>query len=156
MYINYGKFINESLEQLQQLEQKEKQAIVLRRLQLLRLLKSGQAKNMEEAALLVGISTVQARRMWSNHKKYGLEIAITCLKPGRRNQLWLSRAETDLQERVTKGYYRSLRQVQEFLLKKYKLSYTQAGVWHLLKTLNLQLMPKRAKSGYKFKGNSLK
>jgi predicted transcriptional regulator len=84
MQINYREAIKESPKELLKLEQKEKSAIVLKRLQLLRLLKSGQAKSMEEAAGIVGISTVQARRMWFQYKRAGLEIALICLKPGEK------------------------------------------------------------------------
>ncbi|MDO1450359.1 hypothetical protein Q0590_29050 [Rhodocytophaga aerolata] len=156
MYVNYQELISQSVEELRQLEQKQKEVVLLKRLQVLRLLKSGQAKNMEEAATLVGISAVQARRLWREYKRFGLDIALICLKPGKNSRLKLTSAALHIEARVTSGYFRSLKQVQEFLLKKYQVGYTQAGVWHLLKTLNLELMPKKARRGYKAKGKQLK
>lgn len=144
MYINYPHLIKESLEALSQQEAKQTQAILLRRFQLLRLLKSGQVTSMVQAANLIGLSTVQARRIWKQYTKWGIQVTDIALKPGRKSRL-NSRQESELSERVTKGILRSLKMVQKYLFNKYKLSYTGAGVWYLLKSLNLQLMPKKAK-----------
>jgi transposase len=144
MRIQYTLLIKESLEVLSDLEAKQTQAILLRRFQLLRLLKSGQAKSMEQAASLIGLSTVQARRIWKQYTQWGIQVTDVALKPGRRSRLD-SKEESELSERVTKGTLRSLKQVQKYLIVKHKLSYTESGVWYLLKSLNLKFIPKKAK-----------
>lgn len=70
--IDYPNLIKESVSELKGLEKKENNARLRLRIQLLRLLKSAEVKQVKQVGLLLGISAKHAYQLWHRYRDKGL------------------------------------------------------------------------------------
>ena len=72
MYIAYPQAISESVADLREHEQRLRGTPAAPRVQMLRLLKSGEATNVPHVAALVGYSPRHVQRWWQTYRTEGL------------------------------------------------------------------------------------
>ncbi len=88
MYIAYPQVISETVAQLRECEQRVRGTVAAPRVQMLRLLKGGEATNVPQVATLVGYSPRQIQRWWQTYRTAGLAALIRIYHPaGKPTQL---------------------------------------------------------------------
>jgi transposase len=88
MRIRYATAIAESDAELEQVERHQRDRKVGLHVRVLRLLKSGQARNLTEAAQLVGYSKAQVTRWWERYRAGGLTALLQPeVHQGRQSQM---------------------------------------------------------------------
>jgi len=131
--LDYVVEITEDADTLFTLERQAHHPKELQRLQLLRLLKSGLAMTMPEAAALVGISHSTADRHWRTYKREGL--AAMCSLAYKGGQVRLSaEALHRLDQRCAEGFP-TLQSAVVWVEETFAVSYTPAGIWTLFQRL---------------------
>src|SRR3954452_9549585 len=101
--INYPQVIRQEPEQLREREQQLRGTVLVARVRLLRLLKTGQAHNLRHAAELLGYSTVQVTRGWERSRQVGLSGLLTGkARPGRPSRMTTA-AWRGLQQQMKAG-----------------------------------------------------
>lgn len=134
MRINYPKAIQESVEDLATHEQRMRGHKAATRLLLLRLLKSGQAKHLTEAAAVVGYSPSQVQRWWQRYQAGGLAaIEHEPPHPGQPTRL-TPEARADLHAAMRRGEVATLAEARHYLLEHWGIAYQSLnGVWWQLR-----------------------
>ena len=72
-HINYAYVIKENRKELQRLEKRHRYTHLFHRVKMLRLLKSGECRNLGEAAEALGYSWRQCQRWFATYREGGLE-----------------------------------------------------------------------------------
>lgn len=134
MRIKYPQTIGEIEAELAQLEHQlrgTKQAV---RVQMLRLLKSGQAASLGAVAPLVGYSQVQCTRWWEEYRREGLHALVQPPEyPGRPSQL-TAEARADLHAAMERGEIATLEAARQYLDTHWQIAYASGkGVWKQLR-----------------------
>lgn len=129
MGIRYAEAITESDEALAQVEQEHcgsKEGLHIR---VLRLLKSGQAQNLTEAASLVGYSKPQVTRWWETYRTKGLSALLQRpVHPGRPSRM-TDAALTHLQTAMAQGAIATIEQARQYVAAQDQLVYqSQQGI----------------------------
>lgn len=109
MRTNYPRAIRQDPAQLQESERPLRGTPLASRVRLLRLLKTGQARSLPEAADLLGYSTVQVTRWWACYRQRGLTgLLKKPTHPGRPSQLttaaWRGLQQEMRAGRITPGW----------------------------------------------------
>jgi transposase len=134
MRINYAKAIGESVEELASHEHRLRGRKAATRLRLLLLLKSGQAKNLGEAAALVGYSSSQVVRWWERYRAGGLQaVEHEPHHPGQPTRL-TPEARADLHQAMRRGEVATLADARRYLRDHWGIEYQSInGVWWQLR-----------------------
>lgn len=106
------------------------------RLQLLRLLKSGQAENIPRVAHMVGMTPDNAAKLFKRYREEGLEGFLQLKYRGRRSRL-TSEQEQKLQS-ATVPHFRTLNQGQAWIAENFKVRYTLGGTSVLFDRLGIK------------------
>lgn len=106
------------------------------RLQLLRLLKSGQAENIPHVARMVGMSTDNAAKLFKRYRQEGLEGFLQLQYLGRRPRLTTAQ-EHQLQS-ATVAHFRTLHEGQVWIAENFKVHYTLGGTSVLFDRLGVK------------------
>lgn len=131
--IRYPEVISETVDELQQRERALRGQATQARVQLLRLLKSGQVRSLVAAAPLVGYGERTVNRWWKCYQTDGLE-ALVATKPRRGPRSRLSAAAwDDLAAAMRRGEIATLRDAQHYLQEHHQLSYSLNGIWWQLR-----------------------
>lgn len=138
--IHYPSAIRESMEALTTLERDLRGQPTQPRIQLLRLLKSGQARTLVLAAPLLGYSERTVNRWWKRYQTDGLDgLLAQRPRPGKRSQL-TEAAWTDLEAAMLGGEIATLKDAQRFLTAQHDIHYQSlGGVWWMLRQRNVRL-----------------
>jgi len=130
--INYPQVIRQEPEQLREREQQLRGTVLVARVRLLRLLKTGQAHNLRHAAELLGYSTVQVTRWWERYRQVGLSGLLTGkARPGRPSRMTTA-AWRGLQQQMKAGRISRLEEARQYLRAHWKINYASVnGVWRL-------------------------
>jgi transposase len=133
MRIKYAAAISESDGELEQAERDHrgrKEGIHVR---VLRLLKSGQAHNLREAAALVGYSYPQVIRWWERYRAGGLAALLQpAVHPGRPSQMTPD-ALTRLQTAMEQGEIATIEQARQYVATHDQIVYhSQDGIAKVL------------------------
>ncbi len=130
MRIRYSVAIGESLDELAAHERRLRGSKAAVRVRLLCLLKSGQAKNLAEAAALVGYSKTQAVRWWERYRAGGL--AALEQEPhysGQKARL-TAEARADLDAAMRRGEIGTLEEARAYLRNRWSIEYQSVnGIW---------------------------
>lgn len=131
--IDYPRAIRESVEELAALERDLRGHPTQPRVQLLRVLKSGQARTLVLAAPLIGYGERTVNRWWKTYQTVGLERLLEHRpRPGKRSQL-TELAWADLEAAMTRGEIATLKDAQRFLAAQHGIQYQSlGGVWWML------------------------
>jgi transposase len=138
--IHYPGAIRESIEELTALERELRGQPTQPRIQLLRVLKSGQARTLVLAAPVVGYGERTVNRWWKRYQTDGLDgLLAQRPRPGKRSQL-TEVAWADLEAAMTRGEIATLKDAQSFLATQHDIHYQSlGGVWWLLRQRKVRL-----------------
>lgn len=88
MRVQYGAVIQESDAELEQAERHQRDRRLGLHVRMLRLLKSGQARTLEDVARLLGYSVPQVTRWWARYRAGGLGALLQpAVHPGRPSRM---------------------------------------------------------------------
>ncbi len=124
---DYQKIIKEELEELIDLERHHRNSIIGSRIRMLRLLKQGQAKSVDEAAHLIGYSWRHAMRWLGSYRQHGLEALLDPPKKrGGKAELMTPAAWDALNEALAGDRIATLQDARE-VLAKHGVTYASAS-----------------------------
>lgn len=117
--INYPEVIQESQEELQHLERKHRYTHLFHRVKMLRLLKSGECRNLGEAAEALGYSWRQCQRWFATYQRGGKrELLVSRVEERGPKELVTEEAWEQLQEAMKRGEIATVSQAHEFLVER--------------------------------------
>ena len=136
METKYSQAIAQSVEELQSLQKSQSKVVVYQRLQLLRLLKDCQAKTLTEASNLVGVSKRSGLRWWKQYKQEGFESLLE-VAPTRQSRL-SKEQQQELIAEAAKGEFSTIAEIAQWVEQSFGISYTEVGMWKLVKRLKIK------------------
>lgn len=132
--INYPHVITTAVEALRQLEREHRGRPTAPRVQLLRLLKSGQVTTLGAAASVLGYGERTCARWWSDYRHGGLERLLDYgVAPGRPARM-TEDAWQGLEAAMTAGEIVTLKDAQRYLAETWDVQYESLnGVWEQIR-----------------------
>jgi transposase len=139
--ILYSQVIEEDPQQLKELEKYHRYTHLFQRLRMLRLLRSGECRNLGEAAQALGYSWRQCQRWFASYQQGGLEELLKSRVHERgRQELVTQEALEDLKESMKRGEIATISQADEFLRERHGIEYAHPdGVGQLLRRHKIKL-----------------
>jgi transposase len=132
--INYSRVIRQDPAHLRELEQQLRGTSVAARVRLLRLLKTGQARSLPQAAGWLGYSTVQVTRWWERYRQVGLARYLQRKTPPGRPSRLTAAAWRGLQQERRAGRITRLEDARQYLQRRWDIHYASVnGVWRFLR-----------------------
>jgi transposase len=117
--INYPRVIAEDQEELNKLEKRHRYSHLFHRVKMLRLLKSGECSNLEEAAKALGYSRRQCQRWFLTYKQEGLEkLLVSRVHERGPTELVTDGAFEELEEAMKRGEIATIVQAHRFLSER--------------------------------------
>lgn len=140
MRTDYPTVISEDAATLRRVERQVRGRPTAIRVQALRLLKSGAARNLESCATLVGHSPRQLARWWALYRREGLAgVLREPAYPGKRPQL-TAEALAALEAVMAAGHIATLKDAQAYLATHHGVVYRSLnGVWLQLRKHKIKL-----------------
>ena len=140
MRITYPLRIAQSEAELATLEKELRGQPTLVRVQMLRLLKSGQVASVAACAPLLGYSGTQLQRWWAAYRDGGLNALLQRRRaPGKRSRLTPD-AWHGLQTELRAGRIAQLADAQRYLAEQWGIQYRSLnGIWWVLKQRRVKL-----------------
>ena len=134
MRINYPKAIGESEEDLISHEQGLRGQKAADRVRMLRLLKSGTAKSLQDCAPLVGYSVTQLTRWWECYRAEGLAELLKQHKPVGKTTKLTAEAWRGLLVAMRAGHIATMQDARDYLEREWAISYKNGkSLWWLFK-----------------------
>ncbi len=145
--ILYSRVIEEDPQQLKELEKRHRYSHLFQRVRMLRLLQSGECRNLGEAAQALGYSWRQCQRWFASYREGGLEGLLKSRVSERgRQELVTPEAFEDLKEAMKKGQIATISQAEEFLRDRHGIHYAHPdGVGQLLRRHKVKLKTGRSR-----------
>jgi len=139
--ILYSQVIEEDPKELKELEKCHRYTHLFQRLRMLRLLRSGECRNLGEAAQALGYSWRQCQRWFASYQQGGLEELLKSRVHERgRQELVTPEALEDLKEIMKMGKIATIGQADEFLRERHGIEYAHPdGVGQLLRRHKIKL-----------------
>ena len=134
--IDFTNLIQETVGELTAAEKMQSNARLRMRAQFLRLLKSGQANQLKQAAKVVGITPKHASSLWKQYREVGLGSYLTLQYKARTARL-SGEQQAQLLQKATTGF-RSQAEAREYLREEFACHYTQQGVSVLFQRLKIK------------------
>jgi transposase len=134
--IDYEKEIRQTETELRTLEKRQSSGKLLLRIQLLRLLKSGEFSQLKKVAPILGITEKHGYQLWNKYKAEGLDGYLTLNYKANRAKLDTNQTAR-LVARAAEGFD-AQSQVQEFITDEFGVSYTQQGISLLFQRLKIK------------------
>jgi putative transposase len=132
MQINYPKVIRQDPERLREHERQLRRTPFASRVRLLRLLKTGQARSLRQAAEWLGYSTVQVTRWWERYRQRGLAGLLTGKRRLGRPSRMTAAAWRGLEAQMRAGKITRLEDARQYLRQRWQIDYASLrGVWRL-------------------------
>jgi transposase len=128
MWIDYSISITESVAELQARERAVRGQRAADRVKLLRLLKSGAARSVRQAAAMLGYSERQAQRWWACYAGGGLAALLDVGRPGGSQERITPEAWADLSAQMQAGAIGRLKDAQAYLHEHWGLDYCLDGI----------------------------
>jgi transposase len=144
MKIKFKEEIKESLEDIKRLEKTERHARIAKRLQFLRLLKSGEEDSLSGIAKTLGIGEKTARNWWKAYKKGGIENLKKWEYKGRKPKI----TQEDLFKVIDweNNPPATLREARDIIKEKKGIDYTLHGLWYLFRNNKIKLKTGRPRN----------
>jgi transposase len=118
-HIAYPNVIDEDVEELEKLEKRHRYSHLFHRVRMLRLLKSGECKNLSEAAEALGYSWRQCQRWFATYRGGGKrELLVSRVDERGPKELITDEAFEELQEAMKRGEIATVAQAHEFLVNR--------------------------------------
>ena len=134
--VNYQELIKESNEDLGAVQKTSGKVVVFQRLQMLRILKTGKATTLVEAAPLVGFTERSLQNWWRLYREHGLE-GLQRVEPNRRPRLNAQQQHALLEE-AGKGEFSTIAEIVHWVKQSFGISYTEVGMWKLVRRLKIK------------------
>ena len=128
MWIDYGVKIAETADELRARERAVRGHRAADRVKLLRLLKSGAARSVRQAAAMLGYSERQAQRWWAGYARGGLAALLAIGRPGGSRERITPEAWADLSARMRAGAIGRLKDAQAYLHEHWGIDYCLDGI----------------------------
>ena len=128
MWIDYSMSIAETVAELQARERAMRGRRAADRVKLLRLLKSGAARSVRQAAATLGYSERQAQRWWARYARGGLAAVLDIGRPGGSRERITPEAWADLSARMRAGAIGRLKDAQAYLQEHWGIAYCLDGL----------------------------
>jgi transposase len=136
--VDYVGQITESADQLKRLEDKEKNPRIRRRLQLLRILKSGLTPYLTEACQMVGYSDKHGREIWDKYLSEGLAgYAKMNYSRAKRGKLTYQQ-EALVNQAAAESGFASHAEVQSYIFEQFGVRLAISNVGKLLRRLEVR------------------
>lgn len=132
----YSQAIQQSEEELQSRQRSASKVVIYQRLQMLRLLKSCRAKTLSEAARAIGVNRRSTQKWWRQYKEQGLESLLE-VAPTRQSRLSKEQQQELLAE-AAKGKFSTIVEILRWVEQSFGISYTEVGMWKLVKRLKIK------------------
>ncbi len=123
MHIAYPQVITETLEELRDCEQRVRGTAAAPRVQMLRLLKSGEATNVPQVATLVGYSPRQIQRWWQTYRTVGLVTLMRVYHPAGKPAQLTEEAWAGLQVELEAGRIGGQEEARRYLAERWGVHY---------------------------------
>ncbi|MDQ2785360.1 MAG: helix-turn-helix domain-containing protein [Chloroflexota bacterium] len=123
MHIAYPQVISENVEELRADEQRLRGTTAAPRVQMLRLLKSGEATNVPQVATLVGYSPRQIQRWWQTYRTAGLVTLIRVYHPAGKPAQLTEEAWAGLQGELEAGRIGGQEEARRYLAERWGVQY---------------------------------
>ena len=123
MHIAYPRAITETIEELRACEQRVRGTAAAPRVQVLRLLKSGEATNAPQVAALVGYSPRHVQRWWQTYRSAGLVALIQVYHPAGKPARLTEEAWAGLQVELEAGRIGGQEEAQRYLAETWGVRY---------------------------------
>jgi transposase len=138
--ILYSQVIKEDPQDLKDLEKRHRYSHLFQRVRMLRLLQSGECRNLGEVSEALGYSWRQCQRWFASYRKGGLEELLQSRVSERgRQELVTPEAFEELEEAMKKGEIATISQADEFL-RELGIEYAHPdGVGQLLRRRKVKL-----------------
>lgn len=144
MRIDYMQLIAENELELSALERRLRGTQLVARVQMLRLLKSGQAPSLRACAPLLGYSLRQLTRWWDEYRGGGLAALTTVQVPSGRPSQLTPEATAALRCEIDAGRIRQLEEARRYLSERWHIHYDSLnGVWWMLRRNGIKLGRRR-------------
>jgi len=135
--VDYTSQIRESAADLKRLENEEKNPRLHKRLQLLRILKSGLTPYLTKACEMVGYTDKHGREIWRKYQAEGLEgYARLNYSRAKRGKLTYEQ-EAKVNGEAATGGFASQAQVQTYILEQFGVCLAKSNVSKLLQRLEV-------------------
>jgi len=134
--VDYPRLIKESLSELNKEDKKQKNARLRLRVQMLRLLKSGQVEQVKQASKILGISAKHGYDLWQRYRKEGITKYLRLDYRAREPKLTAAEQQQLIGKAATGDI--SQREAQEYIEKEFGVSYTQQGISILFQRLKIK------------------
>ncbi len=134
--VDYQKLIKESETELKVLEKQQSNARLRLRLQMLRLLKSGQFSQIKQVSQFCGFSPKHGYDLWKKYREMGLAEYLQLKYQACQSRL-AATEQSKLLKRAEKGFA-SQRQAQEYIEQEFGISYTQQGISKMFERLQVK------------------
>jgi len=128
MWIDYSMRISETADELRGRERAVRGQRAADRVKLLRLLKSGAARSLRQAAAMLGDSERQAPRWWGCYASGGLPAVLAVGRPGGSQERITPEAWADLSGQMRAGAIGRLKDAQAYLQEQWGISYCLDGI----------------------------
>jgi transposase len=129
MWIDYPSVISESEEELRALERKHHaNGRLAKRIQMVRLLKTGACRSMRHAAPILAYSVPQLERWWRSYREGGIAAMLVdgSSKRGQRERM-TPEAWEGLNAEMEAGEMRTLEQVRRYLAHEWDIHYANTS-----------------------------
>jgi transposase len=136
--MNYQEAITEKAEDLIKSEKATKDLKGRDRIRFLRLLKTGEATSQKQAGNMIGLKIRQSQRLWQRYQSIGLDEFVKSRYEGRTGKL-TEKEKTQLEERLKKDDFKSLKEAQRYLAQEFGATYTIGGVSYLFQQMKIKL-----------------
>jgi transposase len=123
MHIAYPQVITENVAALQTHEQRLRGTPAAPRVQMLRLLKSGEASTMPQVALLVGYSPRHVQRWWQTYRMDGLAALVRVYHPAGKPAQLTEEAWVSLQIELEAGRIGGQEDARRYLAETWGVQY---------------------------------
>ena len=118
-HIDYPNVIKEDIEELRKLEKRHRYSHLFHRVRMLRLLKSGECKNLSEAAQALGYSWRQCQRWFAAYRRGGKrQLLVSRVDEHGPKELITDQAWQELEEAMKRGEISTVAQAHEFLVDR--------------------------------------
>jgi transposase len=136
--MNYQEAIKEKAEDLIKSEKAAKDLKGRDRIRFLRLLKTGDATSQKQAGNMIGLKIRQSQRLWQRYQSVGLDEFVKSRYEGRTCKL-TEKEKMQLEERLKKDDFKSLKEAQRYLAQEFRANYTIGGVSYLFQQMKIKL-----------------
>ena len=134
--VDYQTEIDQTETELRTLEKRQSNAKMLLRVQLLRLLKSGEFSQLKKAVGILGITEKYGYDLWKKYKTEGLDGYLKLNYKANRTKL-NDEQKAKLIEQAREGFD-SQSEAGEFIENEFGVSYTQQGISLLFQRLKIK------------------